>query len=448
MTGFFLRIFYSGKQMDLRVIFFLIVVSSCQAGLARQASPRLQSPATAKSDLNVESFEMVWQTIRDSHWDQELVGASWEQHRRELLPRIKAVKSVTDARTVMNELCERLGQSHFGIIPADSYDLVDGIPGGQSNIGITVRLVEQQLVVTAVRPGSSAAASGVQPGWSIVSIRDQTAENLIEKFAKVAQGPQRMETIVALAMDRLTSGKAGKLLPIVFLNDDHQHRELKIEFDEPPGRFAKFGHLPPIRVNAETRTLAGNIGYFRFNVFLDPFRIMPAYRNFVRDSNHSNGLIIDLRGNMGGLAGMTMGMSSEFVDQPRKLGTMTMKGNTLNFVVNPHPEPVTAPIAVLVDESSISSAEIFAGGLQDLGLARIFGRRTAGLALPSVIIKLPNGDGFQYAIANYHSASGESLEKLGVVPDEEIKLTRENLQSEGDPILNAAIRWIKGKNQD
>ncbi len=434
--------------MDSRFIAFLIVISAYQTAFARQASTKLPPIGKTVSNLNVDSFEMVWKTIRDSHWDQDLVGESWEQHRRELLPKIRAVESDADARTVMTELCDRLGQSHFGIIPADSYEVVDGIPGGQSNIGITVRLVEQQLVVTAVRHESSAAVSGVQPGWSIISIRDQTAESLMEKFAKAAQGPQRKETIVALAADRLTSGTKGELLPIVFQDDHNQRREMQIEFNEPPGRFTKLGHLPSIRVTDETRTLAGNIGYYTFNAFLDPFRIMPAYRSFVRDRNHSNGLIIDLRGNIGGLAGMTMGMSGEFVDQPRKLGTMTMKGNTLNFVVNPQPKPVTAPIAVLVDEASISSAEIFAGGLQDLELARIFGSRTAGLALPSVIIKLPNGDGFQYAIADYHSAAGKSLEKLGVVPDEEITLTRENLGFEGDPVLAAAIRWINAKKTE
>jgi carboxyl-terminal processing protease len=125
---------------------------------------------------------------------------------------------------------------------------------------------------------------------------------------------------------------------------------------------------------------------------------------------------------------------------------MTMKGSQIKFALNARPKPIQAPVAILVDECSISSAEIFAGGMQDLGLARIFGNRTAGLALPSVVAKLPNGDRFQYAIADYHSASGRSLEADGVVPDEEIVVTREMLQASDDPVLDRAIEWIQQQN--
>ena len=81
--------------------------------------------------------------------------------------------------------------------------------------------------------------------------------------------------------------------------------------------------------------------------------------------------------------------------------------------------------------------------MQDLGLARIFGNRTAGLALPSVVAKLPNGDRFQYAFADYHSVSGRSLEANGVVPDEVITINRQMLQASDDPVLDRAMEWIK-----
>ena len=67
-----------------------------------------------------------------------------------------------------------------------------------------------------------------------------------------------------------------------------------------------------------------------------------------------------------------------------------------------------------------------AEGLKDLGRARIFGTRTAAAALPSLFEKLPNGDGFQYAIANYISEGGKPLEGLGVTPDVETPITRDS----------------------
>jgi carboxyl-terminal processing protease len=98
-----------------------------------------------------------------------------------------------------------------------------------------------------------------------------------------------------------------------------------------------------------------------------------------------------------------------------------------------------------VDEISISTAEILAGGLQDLGRARVFGSRSAGAALPSAIERLPNGDGFQYAFANYVRTGGQPLEGRGVLPDVEAPLTREALLAGRDPALEAALTWIRSR---
>jgi carboxyl-terminal processing protease len=57
--------------------------------------------------------------------------------------------------------------------------------------------------------------------------------------------------------------------------------------------------------------------------------------------------------------------------------------------------------------------------------------------------RLPNGDGFQYAIANYISEGGKPLEGIGVLPDEEVRLTRKALLSGHDPVLDAALAWIQ-----
>lgn len=427
---------------------WLVIATITNSTFARQPATELVVPTIQAANPNIESFELIWKTIRDTHWDEELVGGAWEQHRAELLPKIQRAASIQAARKVMSDLIDRLGQSHFAVIPAESYEVIDGIPGGSYNVGITARLVENQILVTGVRAGSPAATQGVTPGWTVTSVRGRKASDLIERFRQASHGPQRKETNAGLAMDRILSGNPGEVVPIVFLDAANQVRQLNLPVQQPPGTTTQLGHLPPMRVAHETRTFPGQIGYFRFNAFLDPIKIMPAYRKAVRAENHQGGLIIDLRGNVGGIAGMTMGMAGEYVTRASKLGTMNMRGNELDFYANPRPNPLDTPLAVLVDECSISSAEIFAGGLQDLGLARIFGNRTAGLALPSVVIRLPNGDGFQYAIADYHSASGRSLEKQGVLPDEPVKLTRANLLKQGDPALQAAIKWISAKNAD
>jgi carboxyl-terminal processing protease len=102
-------------------------------------------------------------------------------------------------------------------------------------------------------------------------------------------------------------------------------------------------------------------------------------------------------------------------------------------------------VAILVDGCSASTSEILAEGMKDLGRARVFGTRTAGAALPSAIDKLPNGDGFQHAVADYISEGGKSLEGAGVIPDVEVKLTQEALLAGRDPVLEAAIEWIHSR---
>jgi carboxyl-terminal processing protease len=120
-----------------------------------------------------------------------------------------------------------------------------------------------------------------------------------------------------------------------------------------------------------------------------------------------------------------------------------MRDTTLNFVVNPRPEVFRGPVAILLDATSASTAEILAGGLQELGRAQVFGTRSAAAALPSLFVRLPNGDGFQYAVANYVSAAGKPLEGIGVKPDVEVRLTREALLAGRDPVIDAALQWIE-----
>jgi carboxyl-terminal processing protease len=124
------------------------------------------------------------------------------------------------------------------------------------------------------------------------------------------------------------------------------------------------------------------------------------------------------------------------------MGTMRTRGNTLKLVINPREPGYKGPVAILVDEMSGSSSEIFAGGVQGLPGVRVFGSRTMGATLPSLAERLPNGDGFQYAFASYISRNGVELEGKGVIPDVATPLTRAALLEGRDPAVEAAVDWI------
>ena len=426
-------------------------------------------------EINLASFDQVWKTIDEVHWDEELVGQSWDEARAKYRPQVESAKSIGEVRRVIGSMIDELGLSHYGIIPESSYDVVNNqaekkqaekeensdtqdkadeeesdddreLPGDGVS-GLDFRATDDGIIVSSVEDGSSAAKAGVKAGWVVEKIGKKSSEDLSEKIRGAAHGPMRYETLIAMAVPSIATGKVGTKKKFVLRDGEGKTQEVDLELEEPEGIETKFGNLPAMKVRTKTKTLAGNIGYYFFSAFLDPARVMTEYREAIRDENHANGVVIDLRGNIGGLGGMTMGMASEFSTEKSALGTMITKSSKLKFFVTENYDPVTCPVAVLIDECSISSAEIFSGGLQDLKLARVFGSRSAGLALPSIVVKLPNGDGFQYAIANYLSASGKSLEMDGVTPDEEVPLSSELLLHDEDPVLTRALQWIKEQNQ-
>ena len=98
---------------------------------------------------------------------------------------------------------------------------------------------------------------------------------------------------------------------------------------------------------------------------------MQQYYKAVDDYRDGRGLIIDLRGNLGGIAGMTIGMARPFVSEKQRLGVMQTRGGEMSFNVFPTAKPYAKPVVLLIDECSISSAEIFSGGLKDIQAAHV-----------------------------------------------------------------------------
>lgn len=208
----------------------------------------------------------------------------------------------------------------------------------------------------------------------------------------------------------------------------------------------RFGNLPEMPLRCHAELLPSNVEYFYLSLFFSPVKVQRIFRPSLERARSADGMIIDLRHNPGGIGGMAMGIGNYFVTQPdQTLGEMIQRGMTLRFVLNPQPDPYTKPLAILIDEGSASTSEILAGGLQDLGRARIFGTRSAGMALPSLINKLPNGDIFQYAVADYISAGGQRLEGRGVIPDEIVEYPPP--YELPDPVVEAAVRWIKSQTE-
>ena len=393
-----------------------------------------------RTSLDLDSFEKVWTTVRDKHWQVKPGGLDWQAIHEEYRPRVEKAASHDEARAVMQEMLGRLKQSHFAIIPAVVYSALDDQGEGPGTTGIDARVLDGHAVVTSIDPGSPAEKHGVRPGWQIQRAGGRDLQAVIDQGRS---NPAIQELQLTRAVLARLSGPLGGTLGATFLDGSGKPVTVSLDLTMPRGALSAFGNLPAQHVWFESKRIA-QTEYVRFNMFLDLPRVMASFQQAVENCKSCNGLIIDLRGNPGGIGGMAMGMAGFLVDKPnQRLGTMYLRNSTLNFVVNPRADVFSGPVAVLVDGCSASTSEIFAGGLKDLGRARVFGTRTAAAALPSEFVRLPNGDGFQYAVANYVSEGGQPLEGLGVTPDVVVELTSSALLAGHDPVLDAALDWIK-----
>ncbi len=437
----------------LLLAFLSVAAPSCASSSTAQRGTTMTEARRAE---HVASFEYVWESIKQKHWDPDLNGVDWDRAREDLLPRVENAQSDEEARGAMNALLERLGQSHFGIIPGSAYedlaevadtDLDSDTGSGQGWTGIDARLIDGEFLVTRVHEGSPAHRAKIEPGSIIAAIEGRETARIIE-IVEAAGGIQRPETTAGMIVQARLAGSRGATRDITIIGSDGDERTVTLTLDEAPGVLASFGELPPTPVVIESKTLEDGVGYFRFSIFLDPPRVLPAFQQFVKEHMDAPGIIIDVRGNPGGIILMAPGMINWLIsEQGLSLGTMRMRDAQrgpfdIPLVFNPRRNAYQGKVAVLTDEMSVSNSEILAAGLKDIGRAKVYGTRTAGLVLPSTVERLPNGDGFQYAFASYETSGGYSLEGQGAIPDVEIRPTREALLMGRDPVLEAAESWI------
>lgn len=387
-------------------------------------------------------FDEVWQTINDAYYDPTFGGVDWKAVRAELRPKAAASTSIDQTHAIINDMLGRLKRSHFALLPAGGSTSEFALRGPAS-VDIDVRALDSGIVITRVDPGSPAARAGLAPGQRIVSVDGEPLA------APAGESP----LLSWRRANAVLHGYAGTPASLVVIAPDGGTRTIVAPRTDEPGETVRFSNLPPLHVRVEHRavvTPAGRrVGVVGFNVWMaqvnDPVAAaIDAFRS-------ADGLVFDLRGNPGGLAGMIMGIAGQVLDTPSVIGTMrTRLAPRLEFVANPRRStrdgravtPFAGPVAIIVDELTASASECFAGGLQDLGRARIFGRTSMGAALPASTKRLSNGDVLEYVVGDFITSKGRSLEGAGVVPDESQPLSVSALARGEDAPLNAALAWI------
>ena len=283
------------------------------------------------------------------------------------------------------------------------------------SLGIEIVVVDNAFAVERVDSDGAAAKAGVHSGWTIQSVDGTPAAKFLE-YAPPGSSEDRRQFAQEI-LDGWLHGPQGSTISIAFRDTDGRAATLHLVRQAPSGELVQFGNLPPEHVIVEHRLLASGVGYVRLNLFLDPVLVMPEIERAVKDFGTPPAWFSTFRQSRRPRHyGHGHRRLVRLQTRPT-LGTMTSRAASVPFEINPRLQAYTGRLAILVDHGSASTSEILAQGLQDLGRARIFGSRTAGAALPSEIIQLPNGDRFQYPEANYISTKGRVLEGNGVEPN-------------------------------
>lgn len=428
----------------MRRLFLLLL---CAAAVS--ATPAAQSPSASSSPAGLALFDEVWKTINDSFYDPTFGGLDWPGVRDELRPKAAAAASIDAARAVVNEMLGRLKRSHFALLPG-SASADDGMTlRGEAGIDIEFRVLGGDVIITRDRSEIGTGPVGRLTGRRIVTIDGRN----------VVPAPGTPPLMTWRRVNAALHGAEGSIAVIELAPTDpgaaadHTPTIARLPRRILPGVPVQFSNLPPMRVRVEQRmakTPAGRgVGVIGFNLWMA--QINGPVAGAVDTFRGADGLIFDLRGNPGGLAAMIDGVAGHILDRADLLGTMRMRhAPQLKFVVNPRTatidgravKPYGGPVAILVDEMTASASECFAGGLQDLGRARIFGRTSMGQALPASTRRLANGDVLEYVVGDFVTSKGRSLEGSGVVPDEIQPLSIASLTAGNDDPMRAALAWI------
>ncbi|MGE5816300.1 MAG: S41 family peptidase, partial [Acidobacteriota bacterium] len=384
----------------------------------------------------LQSFDAAWRIINSTYYDPKFNGVDWEAVRRELRPRAEAAASPDEVRTVIRDMIGRLRDSHFMLLPEGAGPSDKPLRDLSGDLGIDLRYLDDEPVVVRVEEGSAAAVSGVQPGWILRSVDGEPIRPAVARAAETA-GPRLGALEAWRIITERVRGPIGSTAHLSLVDGNGSSREIRIERRAETGQPVTLGTFPTLRVRTAQRSLraasGAEVGYVRFNVWLTPVDGVVA--RAVDEHRDAQGMIVDLRGNPGGLAAMLMGIAGQFIADRVSLGEMRSRDGTLQFFANPRAvspdgrpvKPFAGRVAILIDRLTGSASECFAGGMQSIGRARIFGEASMGQALPALFDKLPSGDVLVHAYADFVTAKGTRIEGTGVVPDVRVEWSRADL---------------------
>jgi carboxyl-terminal processing protease len=416
----------------------LLVIASGAVGQSAEPSA---APERPWAEVRQETFDVVWSTVNEAYFDTKFGGVDWPGMREKYRAQLEAAADKPALRALLQAMLGELQRSHFAIMPREAAVFTPAERVRIGTIGAEVAWLDDAVVITRLKPGGAAAVAGVKPGDAVRAIGGAEVEQVLQLVQREA-GFERARAGQHLAfwVRSKFAAPVGSRLSVTLESVGGEPRTLEIESALHEGIWSEpVGNFPSFPLEVETRREPEGLTYLRFTVFARA--AMADVRSCLLATPPGDALVLDLRGNPGGLTPMAPGITGWMSDRQLWLGRMQMRQGVMQFTAFPQEGAFTGPVAVLIDGGSASTSELMAAGLQATGRARVFGERSAGQALPSAFKQLPMGDLFQFAMADMITPFGKSLEGAGVTPDELVERRRADLAAGRDPVLEAARTW-------
>jgi carboxyl-terminal processing protease len=314
-------------------------------------------------------------------------------------------------------LIEALGDPYTAYLDPETYELAwSSIEGSFEGIGAVVSMEDGELTVVSPIRGTPAEQQGIRAGDRILEIDGEATSGmtLTEAVLKI-RGPKGTAVTLLIRHQRETEPVEVELIRAE-INLDSVYLEM----------------------------LPGDIAHIEITYF--SLRTDQEVSSVLSDalSRGATAIIVDLRGNPGGLLDTVVNVADEFLDGGTILYQADDEGNVIaEWKASSGGLATDLPLAVLVDGSSASGSEVLAGALQDHGRAPLIGTQTYGKGSVQLIRELSDGSALYVTTARWLTPNGHLIEGQGLTPDFEVPITEEDIAQGIDPQLERAIVYIQ-----
>lgn len=349
-------------------------------------------------------FDNVWLTIRNNYYDPSLNHQSWARWKEHYRGKIRTDE---DAKVAIDSMLASLDDPYSKYMDKSEYtEQNTSIDSKITGIGVNIASVSGKVQIINVMDGTPAQASNLQAGDVILDINGKDVKGLsLSDVANLVRGPEN--TLVNITILR---------------NKD---------------KFLKKVMRKEIKIKTVKSSLDKNIGYIQISSFLGtstPNEFIEA----VEKTKDAKALILDLRGNTGGLLPNAVFIANLFITDGNLVSIVGRDNYRFDIKAEDIEFEIDKPMIVLVDGASASASEILSGALKDYKKAKLLGTRTFGKGMVQKIVPLPNETGLNLTIAKYLTPSGADINKKGITPDIEVKVTMDDVKNRHDVQLETA----------